>query len=281
MVLACGSQCVSTYIPSDGYTQIYQINNLTDYQQFRAAFTQRSRILIIGGGLAGCEFANDLVAKGYQVSIVDIGAYLLSALLPVEVSQKLQSQLESLGVKFYFNTNVQNTEKTENGTRVQLTNGEFIEVDILLSAIGVRPNIHLARYEGITTNYGIVANEYLQTSASRVYTVGDCAEVNGFVLPYILPIMRQTKSLAQTLLGNACKVTYDVMPINIKTPALPIAVIEPIKSNGQWQIEHCNGDMKAIYRDACDSVLGVVLTGANLSELSRYKKEIMDNSPIN
>ena len=113
-----------------------------------------------------------------------------------------------------------------------------IETDLVLSAIGVRPDLRLAQLAGISTNKGIVTNRYLETSQTDIYAIGDGAEVDGTVLVYVLPLLAQVKALAKTLNGNATAVSYGVMPVSVKTSLHPVIVNLPASSqSGEWHID--------------------------------------------
>jgi rubredoxin---NAD+ reductase len=107
---------------------------------------------------------------------------------------------------------------------------------VVLSAVGLRPRIQLARDAGIATGMGIQVNRQLQTNLDSIYAIGDCAETDGLVLPYVMPIMQAARALAPILLGQAAALQYPAMPVMVKTPAYPIVVSPPAKgAEGQWK----------------------------------------------
>ena len=144
-------------------------------------------MIVIGGGLIGCEYANDLSNGGYSVQLIEPVGRVLPALLPVVASQAVGNALEDLGVTFHFGVSVQAVYNEGEGVRAVLSDGKEISGDIVLSAIGLRPRIALAKEAGLTVNRGVVVNRLLATSQPDIYALGDCAEVDGLVLPYVLP----------------------------------------------------------------------------------------------
>ena len=157
-------------------------------------------------------------------------------LIDESTSLELQSKLAPLGVAWHFGTTVAATRQAQQGLRaysVDLANGKTFAADIVLSAIGLRPNTQLAKDAGLTTQRGIVVNELLQTSNEQVFALGDCAEY-GFVkgeikvLPYVLPVMHASRALASTLAGKPLPVRFPVMPVRVKTPTHPITIASPI-----------------------------------------------------
>lgn len=112
------------------------------------------------------------------------------------------------------------------------------ESPTVLSAIGLRPRTTLAEAAGITCAKGIVTNRRFETGIDGIYAMGDCAEIAGFNLPFIQPIMLQAKALARTLTGTPTAVHYPAMPVVVKTPACPVVVCPPpVGAGGTWECE--------------------------------------------
>ena len=156
-----------------------------------------------------------------------------------------------------------------------LNNGQTIAADMVVSAVGVRPRIHLAQASGIETNRGIVTDRLLQTSAPNVYALGDCAEVAGHVLVYVAPLMAAARALGKTLAGEETQVSYPAMPVSIKTPVCPVVVSPPAPgAEGEWKIEADGNNVKGEFRDAQGNLLGFALTGDATREKMALQKEL-------
>jgi rubredoxin-NAD+ reductase len=120
----------------------------------------------------------------------------------------------------------------------------------------------LAQAAGIKTGRGIVVDRLLQTSVPNIYAMGDCAEVEGFVLPYVQPLLQQARALAATLAGKPTPVSYPAMPVTVKTPALPLTVAPPAPNQpGQWHTEMEAACMVARFKDEQGNMQGFVLCG--------------------
>ena len=143
------------------------------------------KVCIIGAGLIGCEFTNDLINGGFEVEAVDPLTYCLPTLLPEQAGRAVQRALEEKGAKFHFGPLVTEVNKAADGVTVTLNNGNTIDCDLVLSAVGVRPQVELAKSAGIEVNRGVVTNRLMETNAPNVYAMGDCAEVSGHVLVYV------------------------------------------------------------------------------------------------
>jgi rubredoxin-NAD+ reductase len=277
LVLAVGADVIRPPIEGDALDRVYSINDLLDFDDFRIAMAKNEvkKVCLIGAGLIGCEYTNDLLNGGFEVEAVDPLGYCLPTLLPEEAGKAVQAALEEKGAKFHFGPLVTAVNKTEEGVVVSLNNGHTIAADRVVSAVGVRPRVDLAQASGIDTNRGVVTNRLLETSAPNVYAMGDCAEVNGHVLVYVAPLMAAARALGKTLAGEPTEVSYPAMPVTIKTPACPVTVAPPPRdAEGEWQISVDGRNVRGEFRDASGNLLGFALTGDATKEKMALQKEL-------
>ncbi|WP_320819818.1 FAD-dependent oxidoreductase [Thalassolituus sp.] len=275
LVLAWGAEAIRPRMEGDGTDRVFSINDLEDYARFRAIVDGKKRVLVMGAGLIGCEFANDMVNGGFEVEVVAPCEHILPTLLPTEAAHAVQEGLEGLGVKFHLGPLVTRINRDGEGVVAHLSNGTTVAADAVVSAIGLRPRLDLAVKAGIQVNHGIVADRLLQTSEADVYTLGDCAEVEGRVLLYVLPLMAGARALAKTLTGTPTEVSYGVMPVMVKTPVVPV-VVSPAApdSAGRWIIEREGADVQAEFRNEAGDLLGYALTGAKVMNKVALNKEL-------
>ncbi len=230
LVLALGAEVIKPPLGGNALEYVYSVNDLLDYNDFREAIATNGarKVCIIGGGLIGCEFTNDLINGGFEVETVDPLNYCLPTLLPEPAGKAVQRGLEEKGAVFHFGPLVTEVNSSDNGLAVSLNNGETIHADIVLSAVGVRPSTGLAAEAGLAVGRGIQVNRLLETSSPNVYAFGDCAEVAGHVLVYVAPLMAAARALGKTLAGEPTEVAYPAMPVTIKTPACPVVGKPPV-----------------------------------------------------
>jgi rubredoxin-NAD+ reductase len=270
LVLAVGANPIRLAIAGDGSDDIHVVNNLNDYKKFREnlAIREDKRVVILGAGLIGCEFANDLQNTEHQVTVIDLAARPLGRLIPEYVSSSFQEKLEHIGIHFVLGTTVEKIIKIEKGDyQITLANGQSVIADIVLSAIGLQPNLELAQAADILCSRGIVTNVLLETNQADIYAIGDCAEVNGLLLPYVMPIMQQARALAKTLNGEHTQVHYPAMPVAVKTPTAPLTVLPaPIDVDVTWTTEELEDGMIAKATDQQDTLRGFVLLGATAAK---------------
>jgi rubredoxin---NAD+ reductase len=297
LVLATGAQPIRIPVAGDAAEQVLSVNSLGDFISFFEALKSASsrridclnsyennsnlskenkasapvKVVIMGAGLIGCEFANDLINAGYQVSVVDPSSRPLGALLPEDASAQLRQSLQDLDVQWHFGTTVQAVNQidkdAESALQVTLANGQTLDADVVLSAIGLRADTRLALAAGLACERGIQVDAALQTSAPNVYALGDSAQyasAGNATLPYVMPIMNAARALAQTLAGQKTDVVFPVMPVAVKTPALPLMIAPPkMGSKGQWTSAEPNVWQ---FSNEENSVIGFVLAGAQTSK---------------
>lgn len=266
LVLAVGANPIRLAIAGDGSDDIHVVNSLIDYRAFRENLAQCNdkRVVILGAGLIGCEFANDLQNTDHDVTVIDLSPRPLGRLLPAHVAEAFQQNLEQSGIRFVLSTTVEKVTKINDGQdyAVTLANGQTLVADIVLSAIGLQPNISLAKTAEIQTSRGVITNSLLETNQTDIFAIGDCAEVNGTLLPYVMPIMQQARALAKTLTGQTTSVHYPAMPVAVKTPAAPLTVLPaPVDVDVNWETEELEDGMLAKASDAEGTLRGFVLLG--------------------
>jgi rubredoxin---NAD+ reductase len=273
LVLALGADPIRLPLEGEGADAVMSVNDLDDYRLFRESVNGIKDIVILGAGLIGCEFANDLVNAGYKVQVIDLAPQLLGRLLPPESASYIQRKLEAEGVVFHLGTTTLKIERipesNQSGKKLRLilANGENITTDVVLSAVGLKPRTELAATAGIKTNRGIVVNSLLQTNFEDIFALGDCAEVDGRVLPYVMPIMTAARALAPILTGKPTHVRYPAMPVAVKTPACPTVVCPPESTaEGEWKVESTVDGVKALFLHTNGQLLGFALMGSAVSE---------------
>ncbi|WP_122763981.1 NAD(P)/FAD-dependent oxidoreductase [Pseudomonas viridiflava] len=275
LILAWGAETVSVPVEGDAAELIFPINDLEDYARFRAAAAGKRRVLVLGAGLIGCEFANDLILGGYEIDLVAPCEQVMPTLLHPAAAAAVQAGLEGLGARFHLGPVLNRLQRTADGLEAHLSDGEVIPCDLVVSAIGLRPRIDLAAAAGLQINRGIMVDRHLKTSHANIYALGDCAEVDGLNLLYVMPLMTCARALAQTLAGNATAVSYGPMPVTVKTPVCPLVVSPPPRgSEGVWSVEGQGADIKALCRDSSGRLLGYALTGTAVMEKLALNKEL-------
>ncbi|MEO7400342.1 MAG: FAD-dependent oxidoreductase [Polaromonas sp.] len=263
LVLALGADPVRLPLAPASLENVFAVNDLSDYVRFRAAAHDKKVVAILGAGLIGCEFANDMVHAGYRVKVIDIAASPLNRLLPRANGQFLLNALRRAGVDWHLGTGVSAIERDGDGVVIRCTNGDALEADIVLSAIGLKPRTALVQGTSIRASHGISVDPGLRTSDPQVFALGDCAEVDGLWLPYIAPIGPAARVVASNLAGDPALVRYSAMPVIVKTPACPTVVCPPSQgAEGEWSTESDDDGVQSLFRDGTGLLRGFALNGA-------------------
>lgn len=282
LVLATGARVRKLGIPGAEHPRVRSINSLMDFRQFSemlasstSAFA-RKRIAIIGAGLIGCEYANDLLNGGYDVTLIAPSTTPLDRLVPQAAGAALASALQSAGVTLLLGRTPIAIHDQEGHASIELDGGQRIDADLVLSAIGLAVDTSLARATGIACRAGICTDTALQTSAPDVFALGDCAEIDGQLHFYVLPLMASARALAKTLTGTRTDVEFGVMPIATKTPVCPIVTCPPpLACEGAWQSEGEGLHLKLRYLNAQGELLGFVLTGDLIKEKQALSQQLI------
>lgn len=288
LVLANGAQPIRVPVQGNAAARVLSVNSLDDFKVFHSALSHRGisadssqnnskTIVIMGAGLIGCEFANDLAHAGHRVHVADPAAKPLALLLPAAASDQLTHALAAIGVQWHLGATVQAV--SDAGTpdqrlQITLSDGTTVQADAVLSAIGLRADTALATTAGIACERGVVVNTHLKTSAADVYALGDCAQyasAGARTLPYVMPIMNAARALAATLAGKPTEVVFPLMPVSIKTPALPIVVAAAHPAlQGAWVADSEPEAWR--FMDADGAQRGFVLTGAQTARRMEFAK---------
>jgi len=279
LVLALGADPIRIPLQGDAADTVVSVNDLGDFARFAELLDTAAggqpvqRVAILGAGLIGCEFANDLLHRAIQPTVLDLAERALPRLLPPEASARLQAKLQEGGASFRFGVGAVAVNRAPNGQGlvVTLSDGSTLDTDLVLSAIGLKPRTQLAADAGIAVGRGVQVNRELVSSVPHVHAIGDCAEVAGHLLPYVLPLMAQARALAATLAGKPTPVSYPAMPVVVKTPAWPTVVCPPpAEAQGQWQVSETDEAVEARFvgtaADGSELLLGFALQGKAVSQ---------------
>ncbi len=251
------------------------VNSLDDYRDWHGKLTGPKKILLIGAGLIGCEFADDLMSKGHTVEVVDPAHWPLSRLLPEAMGQALAAAMETNGARLRLGRYVTHLARDAGGFIATLNDGGEARADLVLSAVGLAPETTLAEAAGLLVEQGIVVDRRLCSSDPYIHALGDCAETPAGVMPYILPLMAEAKVLGQILAGQDVSLSMKAMPVQVKTTSLPLVVCPPRPgARGGWFVEGEGRDLTALFHEAGGLPLGFALSGQALAKKLALAKQM-------
>jgi nitric oxide reductase FlRd-NAD(+) reductase len=151
---------------------------------------------------------------------------------------------------------------------------QSIDVDELIVAAGLKPNIALAKQAGIATQRGILVNEQMQTSAPDVYAIGDCAEIDGQIRAYLQPAILSANVLAKQLIGQPSKLALPHMMTKVKTPKYPILFSGTFGKDDRWEASIKSNGIVARAFDDNSKMVGFVVTGEESSSSFALFREL-------
>lgn len=275
IILATGSSPMLPSFSRDLPGLMTAVTHVNILEKVRARLGAIRDVAIVGGGVAGCEFANALATLGKHVTVIEQHGGPLFELMPIDARRHLIAELEAIGVKFHFNARCASACREGLRAQLSLTDGKRVEADLVIAAIGTVPNTKLAQAAGLNVGKGIIVDKRMETSHTHIYALGDCAEVAGMVLPYRAPIAYQAKALAKTMNGVATAVDYPPLPISLNTPACPTMISPPKRgAQGQWETLVVENGLNANFVDDYGRLSGFVLMGAETVEVEFLKVEV-------
>lgn len=262
LVLATGASALVPPFAGNAIDEIVTLNSLTEYEQQQDKLACAKSVLVLGAGLIGTEIAMDLASSGKSVTLCDRASSLMPTLLPPFISAGLFQEMHGKGVQIRLNSNVTTINRHHQELVVSLSGSEHIKTDAVIAAMGLKPNIGLAKKSGIKTDRGITVDRIMQTSASNVYALGDCAELEGKVRAFIQPAMLSAMALAKTLLGSPTPVRLPASLIKAKTPWLPLHMSgNTVRKDLSWEVvTESNGLIAKAFDKETAQLVGFVVS---------------------
>lgn len=202
VLIATGSKPLAPPIPGLNLPGVCAFRDIADVEKMLDASRTRKRAVVVGGGLLGLEAAWGLKQRGMSVALVHLMPTLMERQLDAPAGQLLQRDLDRRGIAFFTNGQTEEIVGTDRAEAVQLADGRMIPADLVVLAIGIRPNIDLARSAGLQVNRGVLVFDDMRTSDAEIFAVGECIEHRGQTFGLVAPIWEQAKVCAARLGGD-------------------------------------------------------------------------------
>jgi len=201
LLLATGSNPFILPVPGADLPGVISFRDIADVEAMIGAASQYRHAVVIGGGLLGLEAANGLMKRGMDVTVVHIAPWLMERQLDEPAARLLQKSLEAKGMKFLLQKQTAELVKGESGrvAAIKFKDGDSVPADLVVMAVGIRPNTELAESAGLHCNRGIVVNDTMQTFDPRIYSIGECAAHRGIAYGLVAPLFEQAKVCANHL----------------------------------------------------------------------------------
>lgn len=202
MVLATGSVPFIIPVPGHQHPDVVSFRDIQDVNRMVAATAHKKRAAVIGGGLLGLEAANGLLRQGMEVTVIHDVAHLLNRQLDGEASTLLRDTLAARGMKFCLGASTAEIVASTDGSRLEkivFKDGSELATDMVVMAVGIRPNVGMAKKIGLQVDKAILVNDTMQTFDPCIYAVGECVQHRGALFGLVAPLFEQAKVCANHL----------------------------------------------------------------------------------
>ncbi|KMJ55047.1 nitrite reductase, partial [Bacillus sp. LL01] len=196
LIFATGSNPFMLPLPGADKEGVIAFRNIKDCETMIETSKNYQKAVVIGGGLLGLEAARGLLNLNMHVDVIHISDFLMERQLDEPAGKMLQEELEAQGMTFHLKKNTEKILGEKRVEEVRFTDGTSIDTDLVVMAVGIKPNIELGKKSGLKTDRAIVVNDYMETSVKNVYAVGECAEHRGIAYGLVAPLYEQGKVLA-------------------------------------------------------------------------------------
>jgi nitrite reductase (NADH) large subunit len=267
LLIATGSKPVVPDIPGKDLVGVIGFRDILDVNTMLAYSNSHQHAVVLGGGLLGLEAANGLLQRGMDVTVIHNNEVLLNRQMDRQAGKMLQAELERRGLKFKMAAQTEALLGDENGhiTNVRFKDGSELACDLFIMAIGVRPNMTLAKQAGLYCERGIVVNDTLQSYDPSVYAVGECIQHRGGTFGLVAPLFEQAKVCANHLAAHGVA-EYVTLPTATKLKVTGINLFSVGDFVGDEQCGHIvfNDPSLGVYKKLVvkdNQIQGAVLYG--------------------
>ena len=284
LLLATGSKPFMLPIPGADLDGVLGYRDIKDTNDMIATAKKHKHAVVIGGGLLGLEAANGLKIQGMDVTVIHKNEWLLERQLDKTAGKMLQKSLEERGLKFLLKKDTEQlVGKDGRVSAVRFKDGQEIPADLVVMAVGIRPNYALAESAGIHCNRGIVVNDTMQTYDPRIYSVGECVSHRGISYGLVAPLFEMAKVCA-THLANFGIGLYKGSVTSTKLKVTGIDLFSAGDFTGGDDIEEIllHDAVGGVYKKLTikdDTIIGAVLYG-DTTDGAWYFQMLRDEKPI-
>lgn len=201
LIIATGSSAFILPVNGSELEGVIGFRTIQDTEFMIETADRYQKAVVIGGGLLGLEAARGLMDRGMEVEVVHLMPSLMEQQLDAPAAKMLKKDLEAQGMKFLMEKQTTEIYGNERVEGIKFSDGTSVECDLVVMAVGIRPNIQLAKHAGLDVNRGIIVDDHMQTSIPSIYAVGECAEHNGITYGLVAPLYEQGTALAAYLTG--------------------------------------------------------------------------------
>jgi len=202
LIIATGSNPVILPVEGKELEGVISFRDINDVDIMIETAKTHKKAIVIGGGLLGLEAANGLMIQGMEVSVVQRGHTLMNQQLDQAASDLMQIELEAKGMRFLVDHDTAEFIGNDRVEKVRFKDGSEVDADLVVMAVGIRPNIALAQESGIMCERGILVDDTLKTYSKNIYAVGECVQYRNETFGLVAPLYKQAKVCAAQLAND-------------------------------------------------------------------------------
>ncbi len=269
LLLATGSNAFILPIPGVELEGVVAYRDIFDVRKMLEAARTRRHAVVIGGGLLGLEAASGLRKQGMEVTVVHACDWLMERQLDAVGGQYLRRQLEASGIRFlmpaFTERLLPHPEAAARVGSLQFKDGSSIPAELVVMAVGIRPNIELARKTGLYCERGVVVDDTLQTYDPSIYAVGECAQHKDMIYGLVAPLYDQARVCASHLAGHGVKAySGSLLSTRLKVTGIDMFSAGDFNDAKGTETLSCEDPAAGVYRKLVlkdGRVQGVILYG--------------------
>ncbi|KFC64037.1 Assimilatory nitrate reductase (NADH) beta subunit [Bosea sp. LC85] len=248
LVLATGSSPLKPPFPGIDLAGIATFRDTADVEALRAQAERGLKIVVIGGGLLGLEAAYGLSRAGGKVTLLHLVDRLMERQLDAEGAALLAGEMDRRGITVRLNAATRGFVGKDKVEGVELADGSIVPADLVVIAIGVRPNAELAKAAGLTVNRGILVDDRLASADASIFAIGECAEHRGQVYGLVEPAYEQARVLAAHLSGKEASYAGSLLATNLKVSGVGVFSAGDFETGANDEIVVLRDRAAGIYR---------------------------------
>lgn len=264
LVIATGSSPVIIPVPGHDLPGVVSFRDIRDVDMMIEAAKKHKKAVVIGGGLLGLEAANGLKIRGMNVTVVHLGEVLMEVQMDAVSGRLLKESLQQQGLKFAMGANTSSILGKDRVTGIKFKDGKEIETDLIVMAVGIKPNVGIGTKIGLTVNRGILVNDQLQTSDESIYSLGECTEHRKKTYGLVAPLYEQAQILAEVLAGKKSSYVGSLTSTMLKVTGINLFSAGNFEDSEETDTLVYNDELNKIYRKIVlkdNKIVGSVMFG--------------------
>ncbi|WP_226658806.1 NAD(P)/FAD-dependent oxidoreductase [Pseudalkalibacillus hwajinpoensis] len=282
LVFATGAHPHVLPVKGAGKSGVMTFRSMNDCKALMEAPKQYRKAAVIGAGILGLETAMGLVQRGMETTVVHHQPNVMNRQLDRLASEMLQEDLEKLGIQFALRKRTKEILGEACAEGLSFSDGTSLEADFVVMAVGVKPNVELAKKSGVDVHRGILVNDYLQTSDPHIYAIGECAEHRDVTYGVIDPIIDQAEHLARTIVGRPEQYHGSIASTTLNISRISLFSIGQVLETEDTRTYQWIDPIRHIYKKIVTlhgHVIGAILYG-DTSEAVKLAKLVNRLAPV-